>query len=326
MNTFRKALVPLAFFPFKNIVFAQKKDSIPNKLIAFVTDKFPQARDLNIEYTQLTPYNYSSAFQGADLPDNKVKNFSQVNANANIYFIKNRKWMLSTALNYRYTSIETENATSLFSNESSNKADFHYHSEALNFTYFSKLFNKTAIYSATASVDGSDQHFERLRGMLTGNIILKATPTTRMTLGLAVMIDPSTQVPVLPIFTYEHKFSNGWVADVILPQKLLIRKDVFSNGRISLGSEMNNTSFYLYQADKTYEFRQLNINSGIIYEHNLGSNFIGTLKTGVRATPNSRIFDKEESFKDYIFEAKPKPSFYFNVGVSYNPFGKLRKK
>lgn len=326
MNTFRKALVPLAFFPFKNIVFAQKKDSIPNKLIAFVTDKFPQARDLNIEYTQLTPYNYSSAFQGADLPDNKVKNFSQVNANANIYFIKNRKWMLSTALNYRYTSIETENATSLFSNESSNKADFHYHSEALNFTYFSKLFNKTAIYSATASVDGSDQHFERLRGMLTGNIILKATPTTRMTLGLAVMIDPSTQFPVLPIFTYEHKFGNGWVADVILPQKLLIRKDVFSNGRISFGSEMNNTSFYLYQADKTYEFRQLNINSGIIYEHNLGSNFIGTLKTGVRATPNSRIFDKEESFKDYIFEAKSKPSFYFNVGVSYNPFGKLRKK
>lgn len=326
MNTFRKALVPLAFFPFKNIVFAQKKDSIPNKLIAFVTDKFPQARDLNIEYTQLTPYNYSSAFQGVDLPDNKVKNFSQVNANANIYFIKNRKWMLSTALNYRYTSIETENATSLFSNESSNKADFHYHSEALNFTYFSKLFNKTAIYSATASVDGSDQHFERLRGMLTGNIILKANAKTKMTLGLALMVDPSIQVPILPIFTYEHKFDNGWVADVILPQKLLIRKNIFPNGRISLGSEMSNTSFYLYQAEKTYEFRQLNINSGIIYEHNLGSNFIGTLKTGLRITPNARIFDKEESFKDYIFEAKPKPSFYFNVGVSYNPFGKLRKK
>lgn len=326
MNNFRKALVPLAFFPFKNIVSAQKRDSIPNKVIAFVTDKFPQARDLNIEYTQLTPYNYSSAFQGADLPDNKVKNFSQINANANIYFIKNRKWMLSTALNYRFTSIETENATSLFSSETSNKADFHYHSEALNFTYFSKLFNKIAIYSATASVDGSDQHFERVRGMLTGNIILKANAKTKMTLGLALMVDPSIQVPVFPIFTYEHKFDNGWVADVILPQKLLMRKEIFSNGRISLGSEMSNTSFYLYQSDKTYEFRQLAINLGSIYEHNLGSNFIGTLKAGLRIMPTTRIFDKEESFKDYIFKANAKPSFYFNVGISYNPFGKLRKK
>ncbi|EJL75476.1 DUF6268 family outer membrane beta-barrel protein [Chryseobacterium populi] len=326
MKIIRKALVPLAMLPFKNIVSAQKKDSIPHKVVAFVTDKFPQTRDLNIEYIQLTPYKYSSAFQGMDLPDNKVKNFSQVNANANIYFIKNRKWILSTALNYRFTSIETENPTSLFSGESSNKGNFHYHSEALTFTHFSKLFNKIAVYSATASVDGSDQHFERVRGMATGNIILKANAKTKMSVGLAVLIDRSAQIPVLPVFTYEHKFDNGWTADIILPQKLLMRKNIFSNGRISLGSEMNNTSFYLYNSDKTYEFRQLAINSGAIYEHNLGSNFIGTLKTGLRFMPKARIFDKEESFKDYIFEATPKPSFYFNIGISYNPFGKPRSK
>jgi len=321
MKILNKIIVPLAILPLNKII-AQKKDSIPQKVVAFVTDKFPQTRDLNVEFTQLTPYKFSPELYDADLPENKIKNYQQVKANANVYFIKNRKWMLSTSLNYRFTHLESENEMPLFNNEQ----NFHYHSEALSVTRFSKLFNKIAIYSATASVDGSEQHFERIRGMLTASLVLKATADTKMTVGLAVIIDPSSQVPAMPIFTYEHRFGNGWVADVILPKKMVMRKDVFKNGRLSLGTEMDGTNFYLYPDGKRYEFRQLEINSGAMYEHQLGNNLIGTLKAGLRATPSSRIFAKEDSFKDYIFDMNAKPSFYFNVGISYNPFGKPRQK
>lgn len=321
MKILNKIIVPLVILPLNKII-AQKKDSIPQKVVAFVTDKFPQTKDLNIEFTQLTPYKFSPELYDADLPENKIKNYQQVKANANIYFIKNRKWMLSTSLNYRFTHLESENEMPLFNNEQ----NFHYHSEALSLTRFSKLFNKIAIYSATASVDGSEQHFERIRGMLTASLVLKATADTKMTVGLAVIIDPSSQVPAMPIFTYEHRFSNGWVADVILPKKVVMRKDIFKNGRLSLGTEMDGTNFYLYPDGKRYEFRQLEINSGAMYEHKLGNNLIGTLKAGLRATPSSRIFAKEDSFNDYIFDMNAKPSFYFNVGISYNPFGKPRQK
>ena len=321
MKILNKIIVPLAILPLNKIV-AQKKDSIPQKVVAFVTDKFPQTRDLNVEFTQLTPYKFSPELYDADLPENKIKNYQQVKANANVYFIKNRKWMLSTSLNYRFTHLESENEMPLFNNEQ----NFHYHSEALSLTRFSKLFNKIAIYSATASVDGSEQHFERIRGMLTASLVLKATADTKMTVGIAVIIDPSSQVPAMPIFTYEHRFNNGWVADIILPKKVVMRKDVFKNGRLSLGTEMDGTNFYLYPDGKRYEFRQLEINSGAMYEHKLGNNLIGTLKAGLRATPSSRIFAKEDSFKDYIFDMNAKPSFYFNVGISYNPFGKPRHK
>ena len=321
MKILNKIIFPLAILPLNKII-AQKKDSIPQKVVAFVTDKFPQTRDLNIEFTQLTPYKFSPELYDADLPENKIKNYQQVKANANVYFIKNRKWILSTSLNYRFTHLESENEMPLFNNEQ----NFHYHSEALSLTRFSKLFNKIAIYSATASVDGSEQHFERIRGMLTASLVLKATADTKMTVGLAVIIDPSSQVPAMPIFTYEHRFNNGWVADVILPKKMVMRKDVFKNGRLSLGTEMDGTNFYLYPDGKRYEFRQLEINSGAMYEHKLGNNLIGTLKAGLRATPSSRIFAKEDSFNDYIFDMNAKPSFYFNVGISYNPFGKPRQK
>ena len=321
MKILNKIIVPLAILPLNKII-AQEKDSIPQKVVAFVTDKFPQTRDLNVEFTQLTPYKFSPELYDADLPENKIKNYQQVKAYANVYFIKNRKWMLSTSLNYRFTHLESENEMPLFNNEQ----NFHYHSEALSLTRFSKLFNKIAIYSATASVDGSEQHFERIRGMLTASLVLKATADTKMTVGLAMIIDPSSQVPAMPIFTYEHRFNNGWVADIILPKKVVMRKDVFKNGRLSLGTEMDGTNFYLYPDGKRYEFRQLEINSGAMYEHKLGNNLIGTLKAGLRATPSSRIFAKEDSFKDYIFDMNAKPSFYFNVGISYNPFGKPRHK
>ncbi|WP_312196391.1 DUF6268 family outer membrane beta-barrel protein [Epilithonimonas vandammei] len=327
MKILNKIIVPLAILPLNKII-AQEKDSIPQKVVAFVTDKFPQTRDLNVEFTQLTPYKYSSKLYNEDLPDNKVKSLQQVKVNANFYFIKNAKWMLSTSLNYKYTSINTENPTSIFSENTGNKNDFHYHTESLSLTRFSKLFGKTAIYSATASVDGSEQHFERVRGMLTSSVLVTANAKTTLTLGLAALIDPSGQIPVLPlpVITYKHNFDNGWVADIIMPSKIMMRKNIFTNGRFSIGTEMDNTSFYIYQNNKKYEFRQLEINSGVMYEHKLGNNLIGTLKAGLRATPSSRIFAKEDSFKDYIFDMNAKPSFYFNVGISYNPFGKPRQK
>ncbi len=326
MKTLKKIIFPLTLFPISNQISAQKKDSIPQKVVAFVTDKFPQARDLNVEFTQLTPYQLSPKLPGADLPDNKVKEFQQLKANANIYLIKNRKWMLSTSLNYKLTHIETENKWSVIPDSHYNKDNFHYHSESLSLTRFAKLFNKIAVYSATASVDGSEEHFERFRGMLTGSLVLKADANTKITVGLAVMIDPTVQIPVLPIVTYEHTFNNGWVADILLPKKILLRKNLLKNGRISFGTELDMTNFYLYPTGKTYEYRQVEINSGAIYEQKMGANFIGTLKTGLRATTLSRVFEKTASFNDFVFEANSKPSFYFNVGISYNPFGKPRQK
>ncbi|MBB6330707.1 hypothetical protein HNP24_001657 [Chryseobacterium sediminis] len=323
MKTLRRVLVPLAILPLKNITYAQKKDSIPLKVRAFFADKIPQARNFNVEYIFVTPSSFSSQLQGQDLPDNKVKSFQQMKADANIYFIKKRNWLLSTTLNYRYTSIRNENPVIPGTETEEN---FHYHSEAVNLSYFSRLFKKTAIYSASISVDGSDQHFERIRGLVTASLILKATPKTKMSLGLAGIIDPSSQIPILPIFTYENRFNNGWVLDVLLPKKVLIRKDIFSNGRISLGTEMDNTSFYTYRNNNTYEFRQAALNSGAIYEHNLGGNFIGTFKTGLRTNINSRAFNKQDSFNDYIWKGNYKPSFYFSAGISYNPFERKKSK
>ncbi|WP_205945164.1 hypothetical protein [Pedobacter psychrodurus] len=117
--------------------------------------------------------------------------------------------------------------------------DFNYLFSSLNFTYFSSLFKKRMIYSSSFLVDGSEKHFERIKGIFTGTMVLKANQRTKMTAGVLVNIDQSAQSPIIPTFSYEHKFNNGLIADIVLPRSIYLRKYMFGNGRASLGTELD---------------------------------------------------------------------------------------
>jgi hypothetical protein len=316
-----------------SVCFSQTTDSasssnIPQKVIRYAADRFPTTRMLMVEYSQVGSFRYSFKPSDATLPKNKVDNQRLLKVNVNLNLIKKQKWMLGAIFSYRYMTATAE-APGFFSGTAGlEKNGFHYHSTGINAAYFSKLFNKMTIYSGSLIVDGSDQHFERIKGRVTGTIVLKASAQTKITASLTAIIDPSTALPVLPTFSYEHRFANGLMVDALLPQRLMIKKDVFNKGRVSLGSELTTNSFYLYNIDSTsrkYEFRQTELNSGIMYEHLIGKYFSAFIKTGIKNSMNARIFKKSESVNDFIFEAKPNAALYLNIGLSVNPFAKPKK-
>ena len=306
------------------------KDSvnIPRRAVAYAADKFAIVRPLNIEFTHLAPYNFSSEQGATSLPKSKVNRFTQVKMSANFNFIKRKTWLLGSTLKYKYTKIETDRTAPFLGDTRTVNDEFHYLFSSLNFSYFSTLFRRGIIYTSSLMVDGSDQHFERIKGILSGVMVLKATQRTKMTAGVLVNIDPSAQSPVVPVFTYEHKFYNGLTADIILPQSMYLRRYVLANGRVALGTELDQTSFYLYNIDGTsqrYEYRQLDINSGLSYEYAIGS-FLVTAKTGMKLSPYGKLFRKGDSYKDKVLKTSPHPSFYFSIGVSLHPFAPIKKK
>lgn len=338
MEMIKKATLILTVLFFSVESFSQNTDTkpnttkdsvnIPKRAITYAADKFAIVRPLNIEFTHTAPYHFTSEQGNISLPESKVTNFTQAKISANFNFIKRKKWLMGATFGYRNTNAEAEMIDPFTEESRKVDEDFHYLFSSLNFTYFSTLFKKRTIYTSSIMVDGSDQHFERVRGLLTGVMVLKANQKTKMTIGLLVNIDPSALTPIIPIFTYEHKFSNGFVADITLPKSIYLRKYVFNSGRVSIGTELDRTSFYLYNIDGTsqkYEYRQLDINSGLIYEHAIGD-FIFTGKTGMKFTPSGKLFRKEDSFNDAVYETKPDPSFYFNLGISFNPFTLLGRK
>lgn len=315
--------------------FSQTRDSIPGgvnitkKVEAYVADKFAITRPFNVEFIQSGPYNFSSERDGKSLPESKVNSMSQVKASTNINFIKRKNWLLGATLGYRYTKADVDLTTHPSGEVKTEEHEFHYLFSSVNFTYFSTLFNKRTFYSSSIIIDGSDKHFERVRGIVTGTMVLKANERTKMTVGLLVNIDPSVQNPFLPTLGYEHKFHNGLIADINLPKSMYLRKNVLTNGRISLGVDMDRTSFYLYDIDgasQKYEYRQVDINSGLTYEHLIAKRFVLTAKTGMKMTPQGRIFRKEDSFGSPVYETTPDPAFYGSVGISFNPFSRIGKK
>lgn len=316
-------LTLLATAIINTVCLSQVKDSTSKKTMAYIAEKFPMTRVLNVEYTHLTPYTFTSKLRDLELPESKVKDIYSAKMSANLNLITKQKWVLGTNLNYRYISASTEMSDPAGLQDFRGTEDYHYHSESLSLTYFSRWFGRMMVYSASASLDGSEKHFERLRGIATATMVLKADANTKMTVGILVVIDPTVQTPFIPAFTYEHKFNRGFVADIILPKSVYIRKKITENGRLSIGSELDLTSFYLYNIgneNKKHEFRQIEINSGLMYEHYLGNSFVATLKAGAKSMMRSRVFEKSASYGSYIFEARSQTAFYMNVGLSFNPF------
>jgi len=157
-----------------------KPDSLnfQKKVVASIADNFAVTRPLNIEYTFLTPYNYKSQRAESILPNGRVTNFQQAKVSANINFIRKKTWMLGTTIGYRYISTEADIPRTGDTNIKI-KDDFQYLFSTLNLTYFSSLFQKRMIYSSSFFVDGSDHHLERIKGIFTGTMVLKANQKRR---------------------------------------------------------------------------------------------------------------------------------------------------
>ncbi len=310
----------------------QQSDSLQKIAVQGIKEKFPRARVLNFEYGQSLSRDFDSELFGQEFQEGEIKTQRTFNASANIPIARTRKWSLTGSLNYEFNELEFDNieATDVTVFEQNGIVDFHYFSTALSSTYFSTLFKKPVIYNASLIVDGNDKGFERIKGLVGLSFILKRTERTTMTLGAIVFVDPTAQIPFFPTFSYSHRFKNSkWELDFILPQRLLLRRPVGENGRFSIGSSFGSTGFYVNVDNpnfaETFEYSQLEIKSGIIYEHRINDYIIGTFQGGFQNFINSRLTEKAQPTQDFIYENSQDATGYFQVGISIDPFAKRKK-
>lgn len=307
-------------------IYGQLKDSTSIATGKAITDKFPSTRNFDIQYEQFGSSDYTTKVYGDAYERGTIKSHSRIKFAANIplYRSASKKLVVTNSFRYKregFTFIGIENVEG----DSRNGKEFNYFANAVSLTYFSRVLKKPIIYNATATLDADQYHFQRLKGIVSAVIVLKRTQSTTMTVGILGLIDPSAIVPATPIFTYEYQFRNSpWKLDFILPQRLLLKRPLLNNGRLSLGTELGSENYYLAldetSLNGTYEMNQLELKSGLSYEYVLHKNLIGTFKTGVTHVLSSRITERGERTNNYVIDNKQDPQFYFNFGMSYNPF------
>lgn len=312
------------------IAGAQENQEPRKEVQQEVADKFPAARVFDIQFQQYLPSDFNSDLNDRPFENGTIQNHYKLKAAANIPFYKKPKWMLTASFNYKYEGYELDNVQQVSAvpiADYDKTPEFHYLSAAMSFTYYSSLFKKPFIYNASILTDGSERSAERIKGLIAGSLVLKRTENTTMTVGLVIFIDPASAIPLTPSFTLEHRFKNtAWTLDFILPQRLLFKRPVGNNGRISLGTELGSDGFYVYLNQpglaRVYDYRQLELKSGITYEHKVSEMVIATFRTGLSTVFNSRLSERGKSTNDYIWKSQQDGTAYFTLGLSFNPFVK----
>lgn len=308
---------------------AQEKSTGMQSFGKAVTDKFPNTRTFDLQYEQLGATDFNSKLFGEPLEKGRINNHNRLKFAFNLpfYVSNSKRFILTSSLRYKYEYYDFKQNSSDNPNVSftEGKEDFHYFATALSATYMSKLFNKPIIYNTTITVDGNQENIQRIKGFATATLVLKKTANTTITVGALAMLDPSSIIPITPLFTYNHKFENSkWDIDFILPQRVFLRRQLLKNGRIAFGTELNSENFYLNlntpELNGMYELNQLELKSGISYEYHIASKVIGAFKMGINNIINTRITERGDKTTKYIYDRKEEAQAYFRFGISYNPF------
>lgn len=330
-----KYLFLVCTLPLSQILFSQEQDSGPiQEASKQIKAEFPRTRLFNFEYGQSFSREFDSELFDEDFQEGEIKNQKTFDASINLPFYYTKKLVLTASANYTFNEFEfqdLENTSEAIIFEQPGIVGFHNFSGAVSGTYFSQLFGKPVIYNASVIVDGNDQGFERLKGLVGASLIMKRTERTTITLGAIAFIDPTTQIPFFPTFTYKHNFKNSpWEFDFILPQRLLFRRYINSNSRLSLGSTFGGNGFYVNVNAPNYaevfEYSQLQINSGLIYEYKISDLIIATAKGGLTNFISNRLTEKGEPTGDYIYQNDQNATGYFNIGFSLDPFASKKNK
>ncbi|MFT6871014.1 MAG: hypothetical protein ACJAVN_000011 [Roseivirga sp.] len=296
-------------------------------------EKFPRTRFLNIEYGQSLDRGFRSELFGENFQEGDIKSQQNFSATTNIPLYEKQNWSLLASGAYQVNSYEFQNIGNLSSInvfEQNGVVDFHNFSVGLSSTYFSTLFNTPIIYMGSITADGNDDGFQRIKGLVGFSFILKQTEQTTITLGAIGFLDPSSQIPFSPTFSYNHSFKNSnWELDFILPERLLLRRSVGENSRVSFGSSLGYSGFYVDVNDQiigdVFAYSQIEIKTGIMYEHRINDYLIGTFQGGVQNFIGNQSTEKGEPAQDFIYKNKQDAAKYFQIGISIDPFAKRKK-
>lgn len=306
-------------------------DSLLAKTEERIKEKFPNARLLNFEYGQSLDRPFESELFGERFQEGQVRFQQNFQATANLPLYASQRLYLMGSFKYGYTAYELDHMVveGLEDVDQNGGIEFHYFSTALRSLLYGSLFNRPVIYNASLLIDGNENGLERLKGVVGLSFILKQTKRVTMTLGAVVFLDPTSQIPFFPAFSYNYHFRNpAWELDFILPQRLLLRRYIGENDRLSVGSTFGSTGFYVNidhpDFAPVYEYGQLEIRSGITYEHRFNDYLIGTFRGGVQHFIGNRLTEKGEPTRDFIYQNEQKPTGYFQIGFSIDPFTKTK--
>lgn len=188
------------------------------------------------------------------------------------------------------------------------------------------LFHLPVTLSGTVTgLTGETGSIQKMSYMANLVFNFKRTATTSISAGGLLLIDPSLNVPFIPVFSYWHRFSGSrleFIAD--LPQRVLLRKQFNARNWATVGSEIASSVAFLnlstYQLPRETNFSTFELKNGFTFEHLFTRHLVAGISTGLFTTVSSRLFSTSDKSNDYFISNKNHIAPYVNVSLSLLPF------
>ena len=302
-------------------------DTVKTEIRSYVARNFSEARTFNLYWETSPTHDYTLKRDGDAYEKGKVRNEHAVKFAATVPILQKKKFSLYANGNAIFFQFETENdlngaASSMFKD---NEENYSYFKGGLNGTYYTRLFNKTLMLSASISGDGWYQGFEQVEGTLTALLILKRTASTNISVGIhgTTLFDV---LPGVPIVVFTHQFNPNWSVDITMPSRAYVRYQFCNNHRLSLGSSLEREMFY-YKPNidgmpETALFSRNSVKAELFYEYIINKRFYLIARGGATQPFMSGIYKtnrKGDDGKPLLEYTQPMTPFFY-LGFSYNLF------
>lgn len=289
--------------------------------------RYPSLRQFNVAVNSYGYSDFTSKLDDNNFASGRIKT-ERISSFYNTPALKWKSNSLSATINYTYTATELKDITNEMPDEqlmplTSNKSTIDL---ALNYSRSDSIFNHPIIYSVV--VRGISDNLNSVRRFnFNGSFSLpiKRTANTSFSVGLLVLIDPSSPVPVEPIINYYHKFvSSGLELIVDIPTGINLKKQIAKNAWVMIGSNQSSYSIF-YDKNNTYldgkiSYNTIELKSGPAFEYLFAKNVMLSVGGGFNSFFSSKIFNDGEKYSNASIVGDNKSTPYVNVNLSLLSF------
>ncbi|RZJ65524.1 MAG: hypothetical protein EOO50_13335 [Flavobacterium sp.] len=284
---------------------------------------YPLLKILSVSYDYAGKSDYKVDFKDTDIDESGEFTRSRMQVYAWIPIIQKRKITVSLAETYTREDITLRNVVNpsgVYVNGNETLEDFN---TSINVNYRTKLFSKQLVLNGSVFVGTSPAfEYQKLTGSVYGLLILKDSPRTIYSVGLAGLIDPSAPLPVIPAATYWHRFDDPrWELDVIFPQTAKIRRSNIGKGWVSAGADLVSPSFFIRNVpgqSASYESAFNEITPNIGYDKLFFSkSILLTVQGGYRYAMKGRLVEVNDPARDRIADVEFNSGWYVKGGISW---------
>ena len=315
----------------KQEIDKRKADSLKDIYLTDAAIKYPLFRQGFLSTDIIGNGNTNAVLYGNPLYKGKIR-IVREQGNFNIPLTVFGKNSLTASVNFQnqhfnISNIQDLNPKFTFKNMNFDKAIVGF---ALTYTRRDSLLNMPVVYNGTVS--GYTDQFSSVKKVNyqgTVTFPIRHNATSSLSFGIAIIIDPSTPSPVLPVFYYWHKYDNNLELFLDVPQRIAVRKQLSSNTWASFGTQLSG-SFFFFNLDQpplpqNNTYATFELKTGPSFEYLVSKKVLLGVSGGLFSTITSREFKQNTNPNDYFIKNNNSSVPYINFSISFLPFFRTNK-